>query len=99
MIAEIWASVLDPSPRNGLLCNGADRAEIPNGDGVHLGLITIILVPDNCCYCGGKKAVSLPLLTDELFFLGADFRDEDRVHLGLITTILVPDNCWCCCCC
>ena len=80
MIAEIWASVLDPSPRNGLLCNGADRVEIPNRDGVHLGLITIILAPDDdCCCCGEKKAVSVldPLLTDQLFFNGADFRDEN----------------------
>jgi hypothetical protein len=37
MIAEIWASVLDPSPRDGLLCNGADRADIPNEDRADLG--------------------------------------------------------------
>ena len=55
MIAEILASVLDPSPRDGLLCDGADRADIPNEVGVHLGLTKIILVPDDCCCCGEKK--------------------------------------------
>ena len=80
---------MDPSSKDELLCNGAEDSD---EDGVHLGLITIVLVPDNCwcCCCCSKASVLDPTPSDELLCNGAEDSDED---VGLITFLATTYLC------